>query len=164
MRYLLPMRISLTILAVASLVASAHAGAWGRGDDRFWVQPQPPVFAQESLRDMRAQQHDEADLRREAAFTSSVCETRISASINWGRSQNWSPAHGSLVDACDDALSALEAVCRGGLKAQVQAKIKNFQCFGDGSGPSLSGGTLRYGAGGGNGYDRTRAYLERVLR
>ncbi len=121
-----------------------------------------PVLVQESLRDMRAQQQEEMDLQREAAYTANVCDIRLSATINWGRSRNW-PENRSLAAACDDALSALEAVCRGGLKKQVQEQISSFQCYGDGSGPNLTGGTLRYGAGASGGYTRTRDYLEQKL-
>ncbi len=185
MRYFRSMMLGLTFAAVTALGASVFAADGsvmpkfdfdkgpgvamapvaavlsdrGSGDySRFYT----PVMVQESLRDMRAQQQEEMDLQREAAYTSNVCDIRLSATINWGRSRNW-PQHRSLAAACDDALSALEAVCRGELKKQVQEQISSFQCYGDGSGPNLTGGTLRYGAGASGGYTRTRDYLEQKL-
>lgn len=120
-----------------------------------------PAFAQ-SLKSIRAQEAEEAALAREAAFTNSVCGTSLSARIDWRSAASW-PEEASLSDACGGALSALEAVCRGGGKARA-ARISTFVCAGDGSGPSLRGGTLRYGAApGGNGFSETRALLEGAL-
>ena len=60
-------------------------------------------------------------------------------------------------DACDGALSAVETMCRQGRKDLV----RSFTSAGDGSGPRLSGASLRYGAKpGANGYDATLAVLE----
>jgi hypothetical protein len=183
MRYSRSMMLGLTFAAVTALGASVFAAdstmatkihfveASGIAPvtmvisdraSRDYSSPYAPILVQESLRDMRAQQQEEMDLQREAAYTANICDIRLSATINWGRSRKW-PQNRSLAAACDDALSALEAVCRGGLKEEVQAQISSFQCYGDGSGPNLTGGTLRYGAGASGGYTRTRDYLEQKL-
>lgn len=138
--------VLLAVLAMTGLGASAMAA-----DDQ-------------SLKELRARQAEEQRLQREASFTGNVCNTRISARINWGASSNW-PSGRSLAAACDGALSAVEALCRDGKASQVRDKIKSFQCSGDGSGPSLSGSTLRYGASPGrNGFGATKSYLERRLK
>ena len=117
----------------------------------------------QSLRELRARQAEEERLQREAAFTGNVCNTRISARINWNASSRW-PSGNSLAGACDGALSAVEAMCRGGKADRVRERIKSFECSGNGSGPSLSGSTLRYGARpGGDSFGETQSYLERTL-
>lgn len=114
-----------------------------------------PALGQ-SLKDIRAHEAEDAALAREAAYTGSVCGHSVSARIDWASASAW-PAEESLAGACDGALSAVEALCRAGRKGVV----KSFICAGDGSGPDLSGGTLRYGASPARGgYEETRAYLE----
>lgn len=109
----------------------------------------------QSLRDLRAQESDEADLAREAAYTSDVCGRTISARIDWSSAKRW-PAGESLADACDGALGAVETICRAGKKDVV----RDFVCAGDGSGARLSGKTLRYGASPeSNGYAATLATI-----
>jgi hypothetical protein len=110
----------------------------------------------QSLRDLRAQDADNAALAREASYTSEVCGRPISARIDWAASRNW-PADESLAAACDGSLGAVEAVCRAGRKNLV----RSFVCAGDGTGPELSGGVLRYGASPDeNGFEETRALLD----
>jgi len=109
----------------------------------------------QSLRDLRAQDADARALAREAAYTSEICGRPIPASIDWSSVRDW-PAGESIVDACDGALGAVETICRAGRKNVVH----QFVCAGDGSGPSLSGKTLRYGASPGeNGYAATLATI-----
>lgn len=116
-----------------------------------------PVSGQ-SLRDIRAQDAENAALAREAAYTSEVCGRSISARIDWSSARNW-PDGQSLAAACDGALGAVEATCRAGRKTLVSS----FVCAGDGSGPDLSGSTLRYGAEpGGSAFADTKAYLDGV--
>lgn len=127
-----------------------------------------PVMAQSnddrSLKELRVRQQEENILREEVAFTNSVCKVNISARINWRASVSWPNSGKGLAKNCDGALGAIEALCRGSKKSQVQAKIKSFQCSGTGAGPSLSGSTLRYGAKpGGNGFGVTKAYLDGLL-
>lgn len=113
-----------------------------------------PASAQ-SLRDLRAQEADERALEREAAYTSEICDRTISARIDWASAKYWSAGE-SLADACDGALGAVETICRDGRKDVVH----HFVCAGDGSGASLSGKTLRYGASrGSNGYAATLATI-----
>ena len=143
--------IFLVLMAGGALVALQTGAAADGNDDR-------------SLKELRIRQQEENKLREEAAFTSSVCEVNIRASINWSASASWPNSGKGLAKNCDGALGAIEALCRGGKKAQVQAKIKSFQCSGNGAGPSLSGSTLRYGAQpGGNGFGATKAYLDSRL-
>ena len=112
----------------------------------------------QSLKDLRAQEAESAALAREAAYTGEVCGRTIPARIDWASAKSW-PESESLAEACDGALGAVEAVCRGGRKNLV----KGFICAGDGSGPELSGGTLRFGARAGeNGFDESKAYLDAV--
>lgn len=114
-----------------------------------------PASAQ-SLRDLRAQDADNAALAREAAYTSEVCGRKIPARIDWSSSKSW-PADQSLAGACDGALGAVEALCRAGRKTLVTS----FTCAGDGSGPELSRGALRYGATPGeSGFEETRDLLD----
>lgn len=113
-----------------------------------------PAGAQ-SLRDLRAQDREERALAREAAYTSEVCDGAVSASIDWASARRW-PERESLSEACDGALGAVETICRAGRKNVV----RQFVCAGDGSGPSLTGKTLRYGASpGSNGYAATLATI-----
>ncbi len=116
------------------------------------------------LSEQRVRQAEERQLQQEVAFTSNQCGTAIRASINWGASSSWPNAGKGIAKACDGALSAVEAICRSGDANKVKSKIRSFQCSGNGSGPSLSGSTLRYGARpGSNGFSQTRSYLERAL-
>lgn len=116
-----------------------------------------PVSGQ-SLRDMRAEEAQDAALAREAAYTSEVCGRTISASVDWPSARSW-PGGTGVVEACDGALGAVETTCRAGRKSLVAS----FVCAGDGTGPELSGGTLRYGASrGGNSFAETKAFLDGV--
>ena len=110
----------------------------------------------QSLQDLRSRDAEENALSREAAYTAEVCGAPIAASIDWASAASWATG-GSLAEACDGALGAVETMCRQGRKELV----KSFVCAGDGSGASLSGKTLRYGARPGvNGFDLTLAVLE----
>lgn len=114
----------------------------------------------QSLKEARARESEEAALNREAAYTKSVCGTPLRVSIDWRSAADW-PDGVSLAAACDGALGALEASCRSNAgKTQAQS-IKSFVCAGDGAGPSLRGGVLRYGASPGeNGFAETKALLD----
>jgi len=115
----------------------------------------PSAFTQ-SLREIRAQEAEEQALEREASFTQSVCSMNFDVVIDWRSAADW-PDGSSIADSCDGALGALEAACRRG----NAPRISRFVCAGDGSGASLSGGTLRYGASpGDNGFSDTRAVLQ----
>lgn len=136
------MKFAGEVAAVAMLFAGAGADA-------------------QSLKALRAQEAEESALAREVAFTSSVCGTQISAEIDWRSVADW-PDGVSLVDACDGALGAVEAICRS--DASRMRNLSRFVCAGDGGGPDLSGATLRYGASPrGDGFSETRAYLESAL-
>lgn len=115
----------------------------------------------QSLRSLRAQEADEAALAREAAYTNSVCGGNISARIDWRSATSW-PEGRSLAAACDGALGALETICRSD-RARGQ-RVSSFTCAGDGSGPSVSGGSFRFGATpGGDSYSSALPYLEGAL-
>ena len=108
----------------------------------------------QSLKSLRAQEAENTALAAEAEYTSEVCGVSVSASINWSRATKW-PADQSLAEACDGALSAVEAACRKGSKP-----VRKFTCGGDGKGPSLNGTSLYYGASpGGDAYNETVAVL-----
>lgn len=119
--------------------------------------------AAQSLKEIRAHEAEEKALNREVAYTRSVCGNSFSASIDWRSAADW-PESVSLTGACDGALGALEAICRDG-KGKIRAKrVTKFVCAGDGSGASLRGGTLRYGASpGDNGFADTKAVLDSQL-
>ncbi len=123
-----------------------------------------PVAAASSLQPLktiRAREVEERQLDREAGFTGKVCGTSIQTSIDWSSTTGW-PENVSIAKACDGALGALEAICRA--DSSRGSKVNSFVCTGDGSGPSLSGGTLYYGATpGGNGFGATKSYLEGEL-
>lgn len=111
--------------------------------------------AAQSLRDLRAQDAEDRALDREASYTSEVCGRPIDAGIDWSSVRDWPPRE-SVAKSCDGALSAVETICRAGRKNVVH----RFVCAGDGSGASLSGKTLRYGASpGSNGYASTLAAI-----
>lgn len=144
-----PLRRSALYLAMASLSVGLASSF--------------PTASAQSLKERRAQAAEEAALQNEADYTANVCGTSIRATILWSTASTW-PEGQSIAKACDGALGAIEAMCRTGREADVQSKIKSFQCLGDGSGPSLRGGTMTYGAAPGtNGYQQTRKYLERQL-
>ena len=127
------------------------------------VCPAASAAAAQSLKSIRAQQAEQRALQSEVAYTNSVCGTSISASIAWSTAQNW-PEDESLAKACDGALSAIEALCRSADGKRRVSRITSFTCKGDGSGPSLSGGELSYGAGdGGGAFGETQDYLDRRL-
>ncbi|MEL6790685.1 MAG: hypothetical protein AAGL18_13340 [Pseudomonadota bacterium] len=125
-----------------------------------------PVFAaisMQPLKTLRAREAEERELAEEVAFTNEVCGTSIRASIDWSTAESW-PEQDSIAMVCDGALSALESICRG--DASRARSISSFECAGDGTGPSLGGGSLRYGAspgGASSAFSETKAYLERTL-
>ncbi len=128
----------LFLLSCAAALLSATAAAPGQ-----------------SLKDLRAQERENRELARQAAYTSEVCGQSISASIDWSSAERW-PADQSLAAVCDGALGAVETICRRGRTTVVN----RFVCAGDGSGATLSGKTLRFGATpGGNGYATTLAEI-----
>lgn len=117
----------------------------------------PLSASAQSLKEMRAQEAEEEALEREASFTQSVCDMSFDVVIDWRSAADW-PDRASLVDSCDGALGALEAVCRRG----EAPRVSRFVCAGDGSGASFRGGVLRYGASpGDNGFSETLAALEK---
>lgn len=123
--------------------------------------PAMASVADESLKTLRAREAEERQLDREAGFTGKVCGTSIRTRIDWSSTGDW-PENVSIAKSCDGALSALEAICRG--DSSRGSRINSFVCTGDGSGPSLSGGTLQYGATpGDNGFSSTKSYLEGEL-
>jgi hypothetical protein len=113
----------------------------------------------QSLKSLRARDAEAAALSREIAYTNSVCDSDMDAAIDWSSSAGW-PEGVGLAAACDNALGALEAVCRSGKgKARAQS-LRSFVCAGDGSGPALRGASFRYGASPGvNGFGETKSYL-----
>ncbi len=117
----------------------------------------------QSLRDMRMRDTEESALDAEVAYTRSVCNNSISATIDWRTAADW-PENLSLAEACDGALGALEAFCRRGDGQSRAVRVSRFVCAADGSGAALNGGTLRYGASpGDNGFSDTKAVLESSL-
>lgn len=112
----------------------------------------------QSLRATRAQDGAEQALAGEVAYTNGVCGLSMSSAIDWPSASDWDGA--ALVGACDRALGAIEASCRGGKPALVAA-LTRFVCAGDGAGPSIRNRTFRFGAApGGDGFDETRALLQ----
>lgn len=141
----MPDRVRHSLLAIAAaLFAASGAGA-------------------QSLKSLRVQDAEDAALSREIAYTNSVCGADMDARIDWRSAANW-PDGESLAEACGGALSALEAVCRAAKGKARASSLSTFTCAGDGSGPSLSGGSFRYGASpGGDSYSDTKSYLDSML-
>ncbi len=100
-----------------------------------------PGFAAQSLREMRAQESDEAALQREAAFTEQLCGLSFDVLIDWRSFSGW-PQGADIAGACGRGLSDIETRCRKG----EAPRITRFVCTGDGSGAGYSGGTMTYGA------------------
>jgi hypothetical protein len=98
-----------------------------------------PAAAQ-SLREMRAQEAEEATLRREAAFTEQLCGISFDVSIDWRSFADW-PEGAAIARACDRGLSEIETSCRRG----ETPRLSRFVCTGDGSGAGYSGGAMTYG-------------------
>ena len=123
--------------------------------------PVAMAASNQPLKTLRAREAEERALDREARFTGKVCGTSIRTRIDWSSASDW-PASVSIAKSCDGALSALEAICRS--DRSRGSRVTSFVCSGDGGGPSLSGGTLYYGASpGGNGFGETKGYLEGQL-
>lgn len=117
----------------------------------------------QSLREIRAQEAQEGRLAQEAAYTSSLCRISLQTSIDWRSAANW-PDDASLPGKCDGALGAIESFCKSDKGRRRVSRINAFVCAADGSGPSLNGGVLRYGADPDrNGFGETRRYLEGKL-
>ena len=112
----------------------------------------------QSLKEARAKDALTRALEREATYTSSVCGSDVTASIDWTSTGDW-PQGLDLVGACDRSLAAVEAACRAN-KKRAQS-ITRFVCAGDGAGAQLSGSTLRYGANPNtDGFSQTEAILK----
>ncbi len=119
--------------------------------------------AAQSLKEIRARENEERALDREVAYTEQVCGSSITASIDWRSAVNW-PEGRSLAASCDGALGALESICRSKDGKNRGRKVSRFVCGGDGAGPSLRGGTLRFGASpNGNGFAATKSLLDSKL-
>lgn len=99
-----------------------------------------PADAQ-SLREMRAQETQEAALQREAAYTEQLCGVSFDVVIDWRSFSGW-PDGADVARACDRGLSEIEKSCRKG----ETPRITRFVCTGDGSGAHHGGGTFSYGA------------------
>ena len=139
----------LALIAFAGSAAQARSPAPQPGGAKLVQTP--------SLRDLREEDETARRLASEVAYTSSVCGAPISSSVDWRSVANW-PDFADLVSACDGALGAVEASCRAGRTRLV----RRFICAGDASGPSLSGGVLRFGAAPvGDAFAETKALLDR---
>lgn len=137
------------------LLAALAAATWPAG---------VLAYQDESLAAARVRQEESRSLQAETAFTNDVCGISLQSRIIWKKSESWPNDGKGIAKACDGALGAMESLCRSGRKADIAGAIKSFQCSGDGSGPSLSGKTLRFGASpGGNGFQSTKAFLEANL-
>ncbi|MEM8935953.1 MAG: hypothetical protein AAGC77_06055 [Pseudomonadota bacterium] len=113
----------------------------------------------QSLKESRARAEETQAIQDQAQYTAHVCGNNLRARIDWSSLDTW-PDGLSISDACDGALSALEAMCRGDGKDDAQS-IAQFVCAGDGGGASLSAGTLRYGASpDGDAFSATKALLD----
>lgn len=134
------MRIARRVFALFALLV------WGVAP--VLAQPVPGLAQaaraeRESLQERRHQRDQEERLADEAAFTSKVCSTRISASIHWpsfatrGKNLN-------VVGYCDVALSALERICRES-KQKVQGRISHLECgAGNRRRVVINGSTIQY--------------------
>lgn len=82
-----------------------------------------------SLLDERVKRDQSRSFSDEARYTSEVCDTNISASIHW---ESFEARDGSLTRSydkdCDNALSAIERICREGKWEEVAANIKRVRC------------------------------------
>lgn len=139
------MKCGLSLLAaLAALAAAGDAGA-------------------QSLKSLRTQDAEQAALAHQIDYTNSVCGTHIRSSIDWTSLRGW-PANANIVEVCDGALGALEAMCRSDDGKNRVRKVAAFVCAGDGAGPSFSGSTLRYGASpSGDGFSEMMRYIQNAL-
>lgn len=148
---------------MVSQISHFRPALFALGVAAFCTLALPVVAAMSSqpLKTLRAREAEQREIAEEAAFTGQVCGTSISASIDWSTAETW-PENLSIAKVCDGALSALESICRA--DASRAGGISSFECAGDGAGPSLSGGTLRYGASpGDSAFSETKSFLESAL-
>ncbi len=139
-------------LGAAAILSWASASAY-----------EPKKEAEQSLKTIRAQNAAEVALQSQIGYTNSVCGGSIKASINWSRVKGW-PEDDDLAAACDNALGALEAICRAPDGKTRAASVKQFVCGGDSAGPSFSGGVLYFGATPGvRDFSGVKAYLDGAL-
>jgi len=159
------MRTDLLVALIALASSAPAAPVLAAPEQDAQVKAPAPGFASggarfsqtPSLRDLREEDEIARRLASEVAYTSSVCGAPISSAVEWRSLGNW-PAFADLVSACDGALGAVEASCRAGRTRLV----RRFVCAGDASGPSLSGGVLRFGASPvGDAFAETKALLDR---
>ena len=126
-----------------------------------------PASAQ-TLREKRLMQEQDAALAEEAKFTSEICKTHISASIDWASFMARDERlRGSYARDCDQALAAIEQICRqDGGRRKVKDKIKSVRC---GAGKRrrvvLDGGRLLYAIddNGGSDHEYIFNYLKKKL-
>ncbi|TNE57205.1 MAG: hypothetical protein EP340_09420 [Alphaproteobacteria bacterium] len=82
-----------------------------------------------SLLDERVKRDQSRAFSDEARYTSEVCDTTITASIHW---ESFEKRDGNLTRSydkdCDNALSAIERICREGKWEEVAANIKRVRC------------------------------------
>ncbi|TNE36040.1 MAG: hypothetical protein EP347_11955 [Alphaproteobacteria bacterium] len=89
------------------------------------------AFAEPSgtLLDERVKRDQSRSFSNEARYTSEVCDTTITASIHW---ESFEARDGNLTRSydrdCDNALSAIERICREGKWEEVAANIKRVRC------------------------------------
>ncbi len=104
------------------------------------------VFAQ-ALLEKRNRAAQDQSLKEEAAFTNSVCDSRIRARIDWDTfPANAATRHKRLYRQCDVALGAIERICRTtSLKETVANRIRIVECKGNvRMRIRLTGSTLHY--------------------
>jgi len=126
-----------------------------------------PASAQ-TLREKRLQQEQDAALDEEAKFTSDICKTRISASIDWASFKaRDGRLRGAYARDCDKALSAIERICReDGGRRKVKRGISRVKCgAGNRRRVVLEDGKLLYAIDGrgGNDHEYIYKYLKKKL-
>ena len=122
----------------------------------------------ETLREKRLMQEQNAALAEEAKFTSEICNTRITASIDWASFHaRDGRLRGSYARDCDKALSAIERICReDGGRRKVKRGISRVKCGGGNRRRAvLDDGRLLYAIDdkGGNDHEYIYKYLKKKL-
>ena len=101
----------------------------------------------QSLKQRKQLQSQEQALQQEVDYTNQVCQSNISAEVDWQSFDAYAaPDMDGVTVSCDAALSALESLCGDQLSQQaIQERVDQVLCTkGESRDIALTEGTLMY--------------------
>jgi len=123
--------------------------------------------AAQSLKDRKAQVGAEQALESEVAYTNQVCNSTISASVDWSSFDDAAESGSDPSARCDVALSAIENLCADEkAQAAVRERVQQVVCSkGEARDVNLTQGTLwvRMNGPSGDDFEFVRTYLEDTI-